>query len=63
MIAFVVLDPSDVWYLSKDVFYFGPYLWIILPWIIFCKLPFMRQAAKAKMLKLGYDPVTGKKKE
>lgn len=53
MVAFVLLEPYDVWYISKDVFYFAPYLWIIIPWIVFCKLPFMRMFAHARMKRLG----------
>lgn len=63
MVAFVVLEPWDVWYISKDVFYFLPYIWIIGPWIIFCKLPFMRNMANSKMKKLGIDPHGGVKKD
>ena len=55
LVAFVVLEPNDVWYISKDVFFFWPYIWIIGPWILVCKLPFLKNFANAKMKKLGHD--------
>jgi len=48
-LAFVLLDPRDVWYVSTHVYYFVPYIWIILPWILFAKLPFMRILASKRM--------------